>query len=205
MELGLLFSHTKVYKASENAEGLIISKNICLFSTMPHACGILVPWPRTEPGQLECRVLITGELGSPLFLWFKPLLIPQISIEVRRPTNAYTKFFVNYVCVCNKEKTETYMWYIQFSWRVPQSFPFYCFPLFLSNVHLRRPPYLSLLSSGNLHSVRKLGIFFPFSLTFHFSFPQLSVKPSQTTPFCFWIFSPLGSGFDNCLLYNTNM
>jgi hypothetical protein len=104
MESGLLFSHTKVDKASENAEGLIISKNICLFYTMPRACGILVPWPRTEPGQFECRVLITAELGSPLFLWFKPLLIPQISIEVRRPTNAYTKFFVNYVCVCNKEK-----------------------------------------------------------------------------------------------------
>ena len=92
-----------------------------------------------------------------------------------------------------RKRTETYMWYIQFSWRVPQSFPFYCFPLFLSNVHLRRPPYLSLLSSGNLHSVRKLGIFFPFSLTFHFSFPQLSVKPSQTTPFYFLI-SPPSSG-----------
>ena len=31
MELGLLFSHTKVDKALENAEGLIITKNTFLF------------------------------------------------------------------------------------------------------------------------------------------------------------------------------
>lgn len=31
MELGLFFSHTKVDKGFENAEGLIITKNTCVF------------------------------------------------------------------------------------------------------------------------------------------------------------------------------
>ena len=38
-------------------------------------------------------------------------------------------------------------------------FPFYCFPLFLCIVPLRRSSYLSLLFSGTLHS---LGFIFPF-------------------------------------------
>jgi len=39
------------------------------------------------------------------------------------------------------------------------SFPFYCFPLLLCVVHLRKPSYLSLLCSETLHSV---GYIFPF-------------------------------------------
>ena len=59
------------------------------------------------------------------------------------------------------------------------SFPFYCFPLFLCIVHLRRLSYLSLLVSGTLHSV---GYIFPslLCLTLLF-FPQLFVKSPQAT------------------------
>ena len=41
------------------------------------------------------------------------------------------------------------------------AFPFYCFPLFLCIVYLRRLSYLSLLFSGTLHSVEHN---FPFPL-----------------------------------------
>ena len=44
-------------------------------------------------------------------------------------------------------------WYLQFSWRDLYSFPFYCFPLFLCIVLLKRLFFLSLLFSGTLHSV----------------------------------------------------
>ena len=52
-------------------------------------------------------------------------------------------------------------------WRDLYSCPFYCFPVFLCIVHLRRLCYLFLLFFGTLHSV---GIFFLFSFAFHFSF-----------------------------------
>ena len=84
------------------------------------------------------------------------------------------------------------------SWRDLWSFPFYCFPLFLCIIHLKRLSYLSLLFSGSSHS---FGYIFPFlpclSLLF---FPQLFVKPTQTTisPFCtsfslrwFWSLPPV--------------
>ena len=48
-----------------------------------------------------------------------------------------------------------------------QSFPFYCFPLFLCIVHLGRLSYLSLLFFGTLHLV---GYNFPF---FPLPFPSL--------------------------------
>ena len=50
---------------------------------------------------------------------------------------------------------------------------------FFCIVHLRRHSYLSLLFSGTLHSI---GYIFPFLTYFLLLFfPQLSVKPSQTT------------------------
>ena len=58
---------------------------------------------------------------------------------------------------------------------------FYCFPLFLCIAH-----YLSLLFSGTLHSV---GCIFPFLLCLSFLFfPQLFLKPPQTStlPFCIY-------------------
>ena len=56
-----------------------------------------------------------------------------------------------------------------------QSFPFYCFPLFLCIVHLRRPSHLSLIFSRTLHSV---GYLFPIlSCLLLLFFPQLFVKP----------------------------
>ena len=68
---------------------------------------------------------------------------------------------------------------------------------------IRRLCYLSLLFSGTLHSV---GCIFPFlpCLSFFF-FPQLFVKPLQTT-ISLLAFPFLWDGFDHCLLYNvTNL
>ena len=74
---------------------------------------------------------------------------------------------------------------------------FFCFlfPLFLCTVHLR---IASLLFSGTLHSYEYI---FPFLLCLSFFFfPQLFVKPPQTTilPFCisfswgwFWLLPPV--------------
>jgi len=89
----------------------------------------------------------------------------------------------------------------QFSSRDFQSFPFYCFPLFLCIDHWGMLSYLSLLS---LELFIQLGICFLFSFAFSFSC-QLSVRPSQTTilPFCM---SFSWGWFDHCLLYNvTNL
>ena len=58
-------------------------------------------------------------------------------------------------------------------------FPILLFPLFLCIVHWRSPSYLSLLFSEILHSV---GYTFLPCLSLHF-FPQLFVKPPQTTTF----------------------
>ena len=81
-------------------------------------------------------------------------------------------------------------------------FPFYCFPLFLCIVHLRRLSYLSLLFFGTLQSD---GYVFPFLLyLWLLFFSQLFVRTPQTTilPFCIF----LGDGIDLCLLYNvTNL
>ena len=59
-------------------------------------------------------------------------------------------------------------------------FPILLFLPFLCIVHSRRPSYLSLLFSGTLCSV---GNVFPFLSSFLLLFfPQLFVKPPQTTP-----------------------
>ena len=64
-------------------------------------------------------------------------------------------------------------------------FPTLLFSSFLCVVHWRRPFYLSLLFSGTVHSVVYIFPFLPcFSLLF---FPQLFVKPSQTTTLPSWI------------------
>ena len=74
---------------------------------------------------------------------------------------------------------EMFPWYLQFSWKDLLSFPFYYFPLLLCTVHWRRPSYVSLPFSRTLHSV---GYIFPFRPCFSLLFfPQLFVKPSQTT------------------------
>ena len=77
----------------------------------------------------------------------------------------------------------------QVSWRDLQSFSFYQFPLFICIVDLRRPSYLSLLFSGTLNSVGY--IFYFLSCLFLLFFPQLFVKPLQTTtllPYFFFFF-----------------
>ena len=74
-------------------------------------------------------------------------------------------------------------------------FPFYYFPLFLCIVHLWKP-YLSLLFSRTLHPV---GYIFPFLLCLSLLFfPQLFIKPPQTTTSCisfswgwFWSLPPV--------------
>ena len=82
------------------------------------------------------------------------------------------------------------------------SFPFYCFPLFLCIVHLRRLSYLSLLVSGTLHSV---GYIFPF-LIFCFSSFLSSLQSLLTQPLCLLASLLLWNGFDHCLLYSvTNL
>ena len=64
-------------------------------------------------------------------------------------------------------------------------FPFYCFPLFLCIVHLRRLSYLSLLFFGMLHSN---GYIFPFLLCFSLPFfSQLFVRPPQIAVLLFCI------------------
>ena len=61
------------------------------------------------------------------------------------------------------------------------SFPFYCFPLFLLIVHVRRLSYLSLLFSGTMHSFGYTFSFLLYLLVFFFS--QLFVRPPQTMNF----------------------
>ena len=94
---------------------------------------------------------------------------------------------------------EIFPWYLQFSWRDVQSFPFYYFPLFLFIVHLRLS-YLSLLFSGTLHLA---GYIFPFLLCLSLLFfSQLFVRSPQTTGFPYCISFYLG----HHLLYNvTNL
>ena len=75
-------------------------------------------------------------------------------------------------------------WYLEFSWRDLQSFPFYCFPIFLCTNHWERLSYLSFLIFGTLHSD---GHIFPFLLCLLLLFfSQLFVRPPQTAilPFC---------------------
>ena len=74
-------------------------------------------------------------------------------------------------------------------------FPFYCFLLFLRIVHLRRSSYCSLLFSGTLHVVGyivPLGISFPFSLAFHFSYSSAICKALSDNHFAFLHFFIFG-------------
>ena len=72
----------------------------------------------------------------------------------------------------------------------PLVFPFYCFPLNLCIVPLRRSSYFSLLFSGTRHS---LGFIFPFLSCFsRLFFSQLFVRPPQTTILLFCISFPWG-------------
>ena len=84
-----------------------------------------------------------------------------------------------------------------FAWNVPLVsliflrrslvFPFYCFPLFLYTDHWIRLSYLSLLFLNTLHSN---GYIFPLLLCFSLLFfPQLFVRPPQTTILLFYISS----------------
>ena len=76
--------------------------------------------------------------------------------------------------------------------------------LYIFIVHLGMPSYFSLLFSGTLHSVGYIFSFHPcFSFLF---FPQLFVKPTQTTTLPSCIFFFLWDGFGHYLLYNvTNL
>ena len=65
----------------------------------------------------------------------------------------------------------------EISWR--ESFQFYCFPLFLCIVHLRRLSYLSSLFFGTLHSVGYIFLFLLCLLIIFFS--QLIARPLQAT------------------------
>ena len=74
-------------------------------------------------------------------------------------------------------------------------FPFYCFPLFLSIVHLGSLSYLSLLFFGTLHSDWYI---FPFPLPL-VSLVFLAIcKASSDNHFAFLHLY----GLDHCLLYN---
>ena len=73
-------------------------------------------------------------------------------------------------------------------------FPFYCFPLILYIVHLKRLSYLSLLFSGTLHSDEYI---FPFLCCLSLLFSQLFLRPSKTTILLFctcfsqeWFWAP---------------
>ena len=73
---------------------------------------------------------------------------------------------------------EMFPWYLQFSWRDLQSFPFYCFPLLLCIFHLRRLSYPSLLFSRRCIQWH----IFPFlPCLSRLFFLWLFVTPSQTT------------------------
>ena len=66
-----------------------------------------------------------------------------------------------------------------------ETFPFYCFPLFLCTDHWGSLSYLSLLFFGTLHSN---GFIFPFLLCFLLLFfSQLFVRPPQTAILLFCI------------------
>ena len=69
----------------------------------------------------------------------------------------------------------------------------------LSQFHLRRLSYLSLLFSESLHSDEYIFPFLPCLLLFFF--PQLFVKLPQTTILSSCISFSLG-GFGHCFLYN---
>ena len=70
-----------------------------------------------------------------------------------------------------------------------QSFPFYCFPLLLCIVHLRKFSYISLIFSGILHSV---GYIFPFLPCLSLPFlPQIFIKSPHTATFLLVFFFEL--------------
>ena len=71
----------------------------------------------------------------------------------------------NHLIIC-PSLPEMLLYHFQFSGRDLQSFPFYCFPLFLWIFHLGRLSYLSLLFSD---LCIQLDISFPFFLAFRFS------------------------------------
>ena len=79
---------------------------------------------------------------------------------------------------------------------------FYCLPLFLCIVHLRRLYYLSMLFSGT-HSIEHVSIFLPCLLLPFFS--QLFVKLPETItlPSCFSFF--LGWFWSLPLVHVTNL
>ena len=83
-----------------------------------------------------------------------------------------------------------FLWYFQFSWRDFYSFPLSCYHLYLFSVHWKRPSLVSPCYSLKLHLVGCTLPFLPcFSLLF---FPQLFVKPPQTTTSPSRISFPLG-------------
>ena len=85
---------------------------------------------------------------------------------------------------------EMFPWYLKFSGRDRESFPFCCLPLFLCIDHWERLSYLSLLFFGTLYSDVYI---FPFLLCFSLLFfSQLFVRPPQTGILLFCISFPWG-------------
>ena len=106
--------------------------------------------------------------------------------------------FLSFIC---PSLHEMFPWHLWFSGRDLQSFPFYCFLLFLCIDYWERlflkKKNLSLLFFRTLHSNNYT---FPFLLCLSLLFSQLFVRPPQTTilPFCIcfswewsWSLSPI--------------
>ena len=115
-------------------------------------------------------------------LWLCGLQQAMLSVLYSRSLSKFMSselvMLSNHLIIC-LFLPEMLLYHFQFSGRDLQSFPFYCFPLFLWIVHLRRPSYLSSLFSGTLHSVGSIFPFFPCLSPF--CFPQSFVKAPQTT------------------------
>ena len=93
----------------------------------------------TNVDNLICRSSAFYKLSLYIWkFWVHILLKPSL------------KDFENNLTSIKNWAHEMFPWSLQFCWRNIQSFPFYCFPLFLCIVHLRRPSYLSLLFSEAL-------------------------------------------------------
>ena len=89
------------------------------------------------------------------------------------------------------------------SWRDLQSFPFYCFPLFLCIDHWGRLSYLSSLFFGTLHSNGYLSF---SSLLFASVLFTAIGRASSDNHFAFFAFLFLGDDLDPHLLHNvTNL
>ena len=80
-----------------------------------------------------------------------------------------------------------------------QSFPFYCFPLFLCIMHLK---WFLISPCYSLELRIQMGITFLFSSVFHFSSFLSYLEGLLRQTFCLFVFLFLGDDLDHSLLYN---